>query len=150
MKHSILFGVLVFCFVTRAVAQSPPDTIENVRAFNFTSSDPSDNFKQERFCLPRDQTLLRIKDVTATQSNDKSNINVWPDLQSNCVMVAVTLAPQQSVCVKIPELTGVQVSHADKCVSVPTTVGFVVKYEAKLAQNAAPQQQVAPQEQPKQ
>ena len=131
MTYPIIACALGFCLVTGASAQTSNAVLQNSQSFMYATSGSGNLAKRDRFCLPRDQKLLRVTGVVAGESNDKSTINVSPDIEANCVDVDVLLPPAKIVCMQVPNFHGLTVKFYDSCQSVPTTVGFSVKYEAE-------------------
>lgn len=93
--------------------------------------DPNGSVEQSRYCLPRELTLLRVIDVKASRSNERTKINIDPDLQASCLHVSVSMPPPQQVCTDLPRLSGLIVKQTKVCQFVPTQVSFVVSYEAQ-------------------
>jgi len=133
MRHVVLVSVLNACFAGPVLAQpqKTSDTVQNSQQFAFTTAASGGLTKSDRFCLPRDQRLLKVIGVETFSSNGQSTINAWPDLTANCVELSVVLPPAKSVCTKIPQIHGFTLKFNEKCDYIPTIVGFSVKYETE-------------------
>jgi sporulation protein YlmC with PRC-barrel domain len=119
-------GVQTFTFATKT-----PIDAKNL------PPDPNPRVQRERYCLPRDLALVRVKDVKTSESNGPTKVNIDPDLQANCFQVSVEMPPPQSVCATVPRLSGLSVEETRTCQLVPTKVSFAVSYEAQKV-NASP------------
>ena len=105
------------------------------RDFTFTSEESVTSTKKDRYCLPREENLISVKNVFVAQSNAKATISVNPDLTSNCIDMIVQLPPAVPVCTDIPKVTSFppQVTFQKECKTVPTTVRFSLSYESRPA-----------------
>lgn len=106
------------------------------KQFIFSSVDSAATTRQERYCLPANESLVAVNDIQVFESNAKAAISVAPDVSSNCVKLTVQLPPAASVCTDVPRITGFQITMTKQCNTVPTVVNFALKYQA--AATAAP------------
>ncbi|HLH87041.1 MAG TPA: hypothetical protein VKX28_01180 [Xanthobacteraceae bacterium] len=112
-----------------AAAQEMSETAQ----FTFQSTDSAPATKNQRFCLPAGQRLVRIDHVDVAQSNSASTVNITPDSSSpNCVMMTVQLPPAKKICSKIPVTTGIfqKMEFNDQCTTIPTSLVYTVHYTA--------------------
>jgi hypothetical protein len=140
MKYSLLGSILNIAVVSIASAQTQPvSVIERAQPFRFTTLENRNPVRHERFCLPRGEKLLRVKDVITTESNDKSNINIRADIEANCLDIDVVMPPPKGVCTNVPKISGLTIDYSNFCQDIPTTIGFAVRYEVEKVPDTLPE-----------
>jgi hypothetical protein len=134
MTHCRLFLISVLIFFGTLLSLRAEEVIKT-KKFVFDSNESHNSKKTERFCLPLEERLVEVKGVFVEQSNSKADINITPDLNSNCININVDLPPASSVCTEIPQVSGFppRVTNKRLCQSVPTTLHFSVNYESRPA-----------------
>ena len=125
MKRLVLLSAL-FSLGFFSVLEAQENT--KTRDFFFASSEFQPTTKRDRFCLPLEERLGKVTNVTVSESNSKSVINVVPDVDSNCVNLTVVVPPAKQACTETPIVSGFTIRSEKTCVTIPSTLTFGVNY----------------------
>ncbi|MCA1416019.1 PRC-barrel domain-containing protein [Bradyrhizobium sp. NBAIM20] len=148
-RWSTLVIIAIGAALSSTACAQNADNVQGIQKFSFSTRlpgelkaadlppDPNGSVERERYCLPRELSLLRVRDVKPDLSNARAKIEIETDLESNCFQVTVTLPPPRSVCATVPRISGLRIEQTKLCELVPTKVSFAVSYEAQKNTDAS-------------
>lgn len=132
-RFRLLFSLLqmVFGIIPALPAEMTPVTT-NSKQFSFTATSLGSQKREDEFCLPRDEQLVRVLRVNVNDSNSRSNVNVQGDIGSNCIKVSVMIPPARQICTSVPAPTFLSPSQTrELCQAIPSELAFTVDYESQ-------------------
>jgi hypothetical protein len=130
------FALIALGAITSARAQDTNSTaapiVVNTKSFSFAATDAVPEVKQDSFCLPRGEQLIKVTRAYSTSSNAAAAVNVSGDSTTNCINFSVNLPAAQQLCTAIPAPSLSEPGRATQiCNTVPTVLNFVVEYQSQ-------------------
>ncbi len=102
--------------------------------FSFTNAATTSAVKQDRFCLPRGEQLVKVLQARTVSSNAASHVDVNGDTAANCIVVSATLPAARSLCVTVPAPTWSEPGKTKQvCNNVATVLSIVVDYQTRAS-----------------
>jgi hypothetical protein len=129
MRCSIIWTVGLLVAAQCAASAQQIETKSN--EFTFSTGASDGEMRRDQFCLPSTERLVNVIGVTVASSNAKSQVNVTPNLSSNCIEMEIQLPAAQRVCTNIPRVSGgllPRIETEQKCSVIPAVIRFSVNY----------------------